>query len=233
MPPESPPPAPQPERPGRILARLARQIELAAATVDISLAQYRLLILLSEGKEAASALADKLAVSRPSVTGVVDGLVGRGLVERDHDVDDRRRVGHALTAEGRRVLAVADAEVERRLEEIVSHRPDGAAAAFAGLVPWQEALDAHRAARRAERARQAEDARAARRAETATRVAAAAQPPTTPRAAPRPETAPRAQPANRAAAAAPPQAAPPTAPQAETAPRAQPAATPPTTPPTR
>lgn len=150
MPPESP------ERPGRILARLARQVELAAATADLSLAQYRLLILLSEGKEAASALADKLAVSRPSVTGVVDGLVARGLVERDHDVDDRRRVGHALTAEGRRVLAAADAEVERRLNEILSHRPESSAAAAAGLGPWEEALDAQRAARRAQRARQAE-----------------------------------------------------------------------------
>jgi len=152
-----------PEAPGRTLARLARQVELAAATADISLAQYRLLILLGEGKEAASALADKLAVSRPSVTGVVDGLVARGLVERDHDAEDRRRVRHALTPEGRRVLAAADAEVERRLNEILSHRPESAAAAaFAGLAPWQEALDAHRAARRAERARQAEAARAAR-----------------------------------------------------------------------
>ena len=160
--------AESPERPGRVVARLARQVELAAASVEISLAQYRVLILLGDGKEAASALADKLAVSRPSVTGVVDGLVARGLVERDHDVDDRRRVGHALTTEGRRVLDSADAEVERRLSEIAAHRPDGAAAAYAGLGPWQEALDAYRATRRAERAAEADAARAAR-AEKATR----------------------------------------------------------------
>ena len=132
-----------------MLARLARQVELAAGTVELTLAQYRVLVLLGEGKEAASALAEKLAVSRPSVTGVVDGLVARGLVERAHDVDDRRRVGHELTAEGRRVLASADAEIERRLDEITAHRPELAGAAFAGLAPWQEALDAYRAARRA------------------------------------------------------------------------------------
>ena len=165
-------PSESPEHPGRVIARLARQVELAAATVELSLAQYRVLSLLAEGNEAASALADKLAVSRPSVTGVVDGLVARRLVERDHDVDDRRRVGHALTTEGRRVLVSADAEVERRLGEIAAHRADGAAAAFAGLGPWQEALDAYRASRRAERAaaaRPAETARppdAARPAET-------------------------------------------------------------------
>ncbi len=83
---------------------LARQVELALVEVDLSLPQYRILILLDEGKVAASALADRLAVSRPSVTAVVDGLVTRGLVERHHDPADRRRVGHDLTAEGRRLL---------------------------------------------------------------------------------------------------------------------------------
>lgn len=134
-----------------MLVRLARQVELALAAVDLTLPQYRVLVLLAEGKEAASALADKLAVSRPSVTGVVDGLVVRGLVERAHDADDRRRVGHELTAAGRRLLVQADAEIERRLDEITAQRPELAAAAFAGLGPWQQALDAHRAARRAAR----------------------------------------------------------------------------------
>jgi hypothetical protein len=54
-----------------------------------------------------------------------------------------------LTPEGRRVLDTADVEVERRLSDIAAHRPDGEAAAFAGLEPWREALDAYRAARRA------------------------------------------------------------------------------------
>jgi long-chain acyl-CoA synthetase len=134
-----------------VLVRLARQLELAVATLDLTLPQYRVLTILGEGAEAASALAEKLAVSRPSVTGVVDGLVARGLVERQHDAADRRRVGHELTAEGRRVLERADAEVERRLDEITAHRPELAAAAFAGLGPWREALDAYRAARRAAR----------------------------------------------------------------------------------
>jgi long-chain acyl-CoA synthetase len=140
------------------VARLARQVELAVATVELSLPQYRILVLLAEGKEAASALAEKLAVSRPSVTGVVDGLVARGLVERHHVADDRRRVGHDLTAEGRRLLECADVEVERRLSEIAAHRPGGSQPVFQGLVPWREALDGYRLARRA-RAERAEAAR--------------------------------------------------------------------------
>lgn len=136
-----------------MVARLARQVELALGTVDLTLPQYRVLILLDGGQEAASALAEKLAVSRPSVTGVVDGLVARGLVERHHDRDDRRRVGHELTDPGRRLLGAAEDEIERRLSEIAGLRPGGPGAAFEGLRPWREALDAYRAARRAARAR--------------------------------------------------------------------------------
>lgn len=134
-----------PAHPGRVIARLARQVELAAATVDLTLSQYRTLSLLAEGKEAASALAEKLAVSRPSVTGVVDGLVGRGLVERHHDDGDRRRIGLDLTPEGARVLAAADDEIARRLHDVASHGPQPG---FDSLTPWREALDAYRAAKR-------------------------------------------------------------------------------------
>ena len=64
---------------GRAVARLARQVEIALAAVDLTLPQYRVLGTLDGGPEASSVLAEKLVVSRPSVTGVVDGLVARGL----------------------------------------------------------------------------------------------------------------------------------------------------------
>jgi long-chain acyl-CoA synthetase len=144
--------------PGRVIARLARQLELALATVDLTLPQYRVLILLAEGNEAASALAEKLAVSRPSVTGVVDGLVARGLVQRITVPDDRRRVDHDLTDQGRGLIEVAEAEVQRRLGEIAAHRSDPEASVFAGLQPWQEALDNYRTACRAARRREMDSA---------------------------------------------------------------------------
>ena len=140
-----------PVHPGRVVARLARQVELAAATVELTLSQYRVLGILDDGREAASVLADKLAVSRPSVTGVIDGLVARGLVRRDPDATDRRRIDLGLTDDGRRVLARADAEVERRLNEIADHAEAGTDDPFAGLGPWRAALDAYRAARHAGR----------------------------------------------------------------------------------
>lgn len=144
-------------RVGRVIARLARQVELGLAPLDLSLSQYRVLSFLSDGSAAASALADKLTVTRPSVTGVVDGLVARGLVQRDPDPDDRRRVGHRLTGEGHRVLAAADAEVERRLRDVAQYAEPAttttattaATRALDALLPWQTALDAYRDARHA------------------------------------------------------------------------------------
>ena len=104
--------------PGHTIARLARHVELAVASVDLTLSQYRVLSILGEGREAASALAEKLAVSRPSVTGVVDGLVARGLVRRDQGDGDRRRVDVDLTESGRELLVAADLAVDQRMERI-------------------------------------------------------------------------------------------------------------------
>ena len=133
---------------GRVAARLARQVDTGLADLDLSASQYRILMFLADGSEAASVLADKLAVTRPSVTALVDGLVARGLVERRNDPHDRRRVGHTLTDEGRRVLGLADEAVTERLREIAGHLPDEAdrAVALGALDLWREALDATRAA---------------------------------------------------------------------------------------
>jgi long-chain acyl-CoA synthetase len=133
---------------GRIAARLARQVEVGLGEADLTLPQYRILTFLGEGTAVASKLADHLAVSRPTVTAVVDGLVARGLVERSHREDDRRRVRHALTPAGRQVLEVADRSVDARLREIAGHLDaDEAEAALRSLESWRQALDTYRAAR--------------------------------------------------------------------------------------
>lgn len=129
--------------PARVLARLSRIIEHALGDDELSLPQYRLLAFLSQGDWAASALADRLDVSRPSITGLVDGLVKRGLVERRPGVDDRRRVDHVLTAEGKRVLRAADDHADASLREVFRDLdPDIAADAHRALCRLHEAMDA-------------------------------------------------------------------------------------------
>jgi long-chain acyl-CoA synthetase len=131
--------------PARVVARLAKQVELALGELDLSLAQYRLIGNLADGPWQASELAERLIVSRPSVTALADGLVERGLIARTGSEGDRRRVMHVLTDDGRKVLRAADEAIERRLAtfaELVSE-PDRARA-YKGLDVWGKALDRRR-----------------------------------------------------------------------------------------
>lgn len=139
--------------PARAAARLARTVENALSDTGVSLPQYRMLVFLDElGSAAASALAGRLGVSRPSVTALADGLVSRGFAQRVPDPNDRRRVGHVITPDGRDALARADHAVSARLDDLASKIPNPAdrAAAFEGLTHWIVALDTEREARIAE-----------------------------------------------------------------------------------
>jgi long-chain acyl-CoA synthetase len=126
----------------RTVARLSKQVEVAAAEAGLSLPQYRLLTYLSEGGAPASILAGRLRVSRPSITALVDGLVSRGLVERGPDPADRRRVQHRLTAAGRNVAAAADRALAERLSGLLEGLPSpDREEALAGLRHWTLALN--------------------------------------------------------------------------------------------
>lgn len=128
----------------RTAARLAKHVELALATADLSPPQYRLLSYLSHGGELASVLAGQLDVSRPTITALVDGLVARGYVERIPHPDDRRCIRHVITDEGSDVLAAGDAALARHLDEIADLMPAASARrAASGLRAWSVGLDAY------------------------------------------------------------------------------------------
>jgi DNA-binding MarR family transcriptional regulator len=134
---------PVPPSVGRVMARLARQVERAVDPLDLSLAQYRVLALLGDGSSASSALAAQLAVSPPSISSVVDGLVGRGLVERQPDPADRRRLTLLLTVAGTSLLTDADQAVADRLAEIAAYLDDDVEPTLRALEGWNHALDLH------------------------------------------------------------------------------------------
>lgn len=126
-----------------MVARLAKQVERALHDVNLSLSQYRLLANLAEGPSAASELAERLIVSRPSVTALADGLVERGLVERRPEPGDRRSVIHVLTSSGVEVLRGAEAAIDARMDGLAGLLPNGERRrAIGGLGTWQKALDA-------------------------------------------------------------------------------------------
>jgi DNA-binding MarR family transcriptional regulator len=137
--------------PGWTAARFARHLERALSDLEITSAQYRLLVQLAQGADASGSLAKKLAVSPPSVTTVVDGLVQRGAVERTPSELDRRRISLALTDSGRELLARAESAVSAWFNAIVETLDDPAAArtALEALTIWSEALDRYSAQRSA------------------------------------------------------------------------------------
>lgn len=122
---------------------LARQVEVVlAGHLELTLAQYRLLTLLDERPAAASELAERLAVSRPSITTVADGLVERGLIDRVTDAADRRRVTHTLTASGKELTQQADQLVEDGLSRVLDHLdPEDARAMAAGFGSLQRLVE--------------------------------------------------------------------------------------------
>jgi DNA-binding MarR family transcriptional regulator len=139
---------------GWTVARLARQVEVALVTLELSPAQYRMLVQIARGTDASSSLAQKLAVSAPSVTSVVEALVQRGAVERAHSAADRRRIALALTEYGRGLLGSAEEALQERLQGIADELADEilVSGAMSAMSIWGEALDRARARRHAQRA---------------------------------------------------------------------------------
>jgi DNA-binding MarR family transcriptional regulator len=67
--------------------------------------QWGLLSLLDEqDRMTIGAISRRLAVDAPTVTGIVKRLEQSGLVERRHDLEDRRQVMVYLTEEGRDIM---------------------------------------------------------------------------------------------------------------------------------
>ncbi|NGO09827.1 MarR family transcriptional regulator [Streptomyces sp. HC44] len=88
---------------GTVVARYHEEYEDAAAEHALTGAQARLLSLLSLEPLPMRRLAQKLKCEPSNVTGIVDRLESRGLVERRPDPGDRRVKLAAVTEEGRRV----------------------------------------------------------------------------------------------------------------------------------
>jgi DNA-binding MarR family transcriptional regulator len=131
-------------RSARTIALLARVLERAAG--DLTLAQYRVLALVAAGDERATLLAGKLAITKPSVSAVVDGLAERGYLAREPVAGDRRAIRLRITRTGSRALATAEAAMAERLEALIGAVTDRASF-FEGLEDIDAALHDHFRAR--------------------------------------------------------------------------------------
>lgn len=94
---------------------------VAAAGGDITLAQARIASRIGPDGTRLSDLAEQARVTKQSAGFLVDQLAAAGYVERVPDPSDGRARLVRLTARAREVVALANAEVERTLEEWRAH----------------------------------------------------------------------------------------------------------------
>jgi DNA-binding MarR family transcriptional regulator len=88
------------------------------AAEDLSVPQFRVLAFLDRMPGASlSSVADFIGVANATASSMVDRLVRRGLVLREGDPDERRRIMLELTGEGSALLEAARARTRSRVAE--------------------------------------------------------------------------------------------------------------------
>lgn len=98
----------------RLLAWLTKSFEAACPQSGISLAKYRVLLLVSSEPVRVTELASHARVSLPTLSGLVTSLERQGLLERTVLRSDRRGVVLRLTPAG--------LEARTRAEETLAHQ---------------------------------------------------------------------------------------------------------------
>ncbi len=100
--------------------RLSRGVAETLGRADLTPTQYNALRILRGAGEAGascSEVSERMVTKDSDVTRLLDRLEGRGLISREREAKDRRRVVARITDEGRRLLAELDgpvAETHRR-----------------------------------------------------------------------------------------------------------------------
>ncbi len=103
----------------RLVVSLYREFEQVARRGDMSMAQYRTLLYLLGGSRRAGELAAANAVTKPTVSSMINGLRQHGWVADAVDEGDGRVTRVELTPAGRERLAAFEGELAERMEELL------------------------------------------------------------------------------------------------------------------
>jgi DNA-binding MarR family transcriptional regulator len=115
----------------RAQMRVSRQLHGLFGEFDVTAVQYSALVLVAASPGIAQGeLAAALAVERPRMVPVLDGLAARGLIERRPDPADRRTRRIHITEAGAALLR----ELQRRLDAHETRLAEALGADHPGLV---------------------------------------------------------------------------------------------------
>jgi len=104
----------------RLVVSLYREFEQVARRGDLSMAQYRTLLYLLGGSRRAGELAAANAVTKPTVSTMINGLRQQGWVtDAVDETGDGRVTRIELTPAGRERLARFEDELADRMEQLV------------------------------------------------------------------------------------------------------------------
>jgi DNA-binding MarR family transcriptional regulator len=90
----------------------------------MSFAQMRILSLIARDPMRASELADGAALSRPTLSGLLDGLAAKGWIHRQAVEGDRRGVSLSITTTGLNALQTAHHHASEALTELFDEIDD-------------------------------------------------------------------------------------------------------------
>lgn len=133
---------------GSYVVRLAdivmARAQAALAPLELTPLAYETLLCIHEGNGLSQQeLSRQLNMYAPKMVGLIDGLEGRGLVERRVSPSDRRRNTLHLTAEGAALLKRASVIAAKLEAELFAGYPDDEQARLRALVERLEAAEAH------------------------------------------------------------------------------------------
>jgi DNA-binding MarR family transcriptional regulator len=91
-------------RTSKVLVAIATK-SLAETSNEVTLAQYRSMVVLSEcGSATVVKLSDAVGVTPPTATRMCDRLLKKGLISREVSKDDRREMNLQLTDQGKELI---------------------------------------------------------------------------------------------------------------------------------
>jgi DNA-binding MarR family transcriptional regulator len=117
----------------RVLVAITAR-SLANLDSDVTLVQYRAMVVLADGPQRIGDLAAALEVAPSTATRMCDRLVAKGLLQRFRQAGDRRSIWCALTTAGRDLVGAAMRERRTAIARLVRGRPGGAASAAVALL---------------------------------------------------------------------------------------------------
>ncbi len=117
--------------------------ECSSESWTLNKTQFRTLILLKRrGSQTMSELVLHLNIEKGSMTSVVDSLIAEGLVFRERDESDRRRVITSLTPRGREKAIESDEKFKKHIQSKLDQLgPERQEALLQAVEVIRESLD--------------------------------------------------------------------------------------------